>query len=45
LGQQFVQSISSTRAWFHNETTAFHRDADLGAGLQLQYVEQRGRDG
>jgi hypothetical protein len=45
LGQQFIQGISWTLLWLHDEAAFFNRDTDPGAGLQLQDVEQRGRDG
>jgi hypothetical protein len=45
LSEQLVQGIPAPALRLHDETTAFNRDADLRAGLQLQDIEQRGRDG
>jgi hypothetical protein len=45
LGEQLVQGIPAPLLRLHDETAAFNRDADLGAGLQLQEIEQRGRYG
>jgi hypothetical protein len=45
LSEQFFQRIPGPPARFHHEAAAFDRDANLGAGLQVQDIEQRGRDG
>jgi len=45
LGQQFVQGVAWTLPWLHDQAAFFNGDADPGTGLQLQYVEQRWRDG
>src|SRR6266849_10062474 len=45
LGEQLVQGIPPPLLGLHDETSALNRDADLGARLQVQDIEQRGRDG
>jgi hypothetical protein len=44
LGQQFVQGVPAPLTGLHDETASVNRNADLGASLQAQGVEQRRRD-
>jgi hypothetical protein len=45
LGEQFVQCVPAPLPRLHDETPALHSDTDLSARLQLQNIEQGGRDG
>jgi hypothetical protein len=45
LREQLVQGIAGPLLWLDDQPPAFDRDADRGSCLQVQDVEQSGRDG
>ncbi len=41
LGEKLIQGIAAPLPRLNDQTAAFNRDADLGARLQAQDIEQR----